>query len=226
MNLQVCIPYQKCPFGCPMCIASNPKHYTNLFKANQAAYLGGLGAAMSGHKYKDVVLTGDTDPTLNTDWLKQVTRFLTLLNFKYKVGIEIQTHNYSWKGLNGIIVNAFSVTTLKDAARIPSIRTRTDINRLVVLGTKELLRYFMENDVDLSEFKQLTLKALQHTASKVGTVDDYIDSVSCEEALLQQAAVKFKKLGLQVKIDLNCQDATGRYAIFREDGRLYNSWEE
>lgn len=179
---------------------------------------------MSHRKYQDVVLTGDTDPTLNIEWLKKVTRFLTL--FKYKVGVEIQTHNYLWKGLNGIAVNAFSITTLKDAARIPTIRTFTGLNRLVVLGTKELLQYFLENDVDLSEFQQLTLKALQHTASKVDAVDDYIDSVSCEETLLQQAAAKFEDLGLQVKIDLNCQDAEGRYAIFREDGKLYNSWEE
>lgn len=226
MNLQVCIPYQRCPFGCPMCIASNPKHYDNLFAANSAAYLGGLGAALSRQKYKDVVLTGDTDPTLNSEWLKKVTRFLTFLNFKYKVGVEIQTHNYAWKGMPGIIVNAFSITTLKDAARIPSIHTSTGLNRLVVLGTKELLRHFLENDVDLSEFQQLTLKALQHTASKVNAVDDYINSVSCEESLLQQAAAKFKDLGLQVKIDLNCQDSEGRYAIFREDGKLYHSWEE
>lgn len=224
MNLQVCIPFQKCPFGCPMCIASNPKNYTNLFKVNPAAYLGGLGLTMSNHKYKDVVLTGDTDPTLDPEWLKRVTRFLA--NFKYKVGVEIQTHNYTWKGMDGITVNAFSITTLKDAARIPSIHTTAGLNRLVVLGTKELLQYFLENNIDLSEFQQLTLKALQHTASKVDTVDDYIDSVSCEETLLQQAAAKFEELGLQVKIDLNCQDAEGRYAIFREDGKLYNSWEE
>lgn len=224
MNLQLCIPYQKCPFGCPMCIASNPKHYDNLFAANSAAYLGGLGATMLRRKYQDVVLTGDTDPTLNIEWLKRVARFLT--NFKYKVGVEIQTHNYFWKGMEGIAINGFSITTIKDAARIPSIRTFTGLNRLVVLGTKELLQYFLENNVDLSEFQQLTLKALQHTASKVGTVDEYIDSVSCEETLLQQAAKKFENLGLQVKVDLNCQDAEGRYAIFREDGKLYKSWEE
>ena len=224
MNLQVCIPYQKCPFGCPMCIASNPKHYDNLFATNSAAYLGGLGATMLRRKYQDVVLTGDTDPTLNPEWLKRVARFLT--NFKYKVGVEIQTHNYGWKGMDGITVNAFSITTLKDATRISSIRTTSGLNRLVVLGTKELLQYFLENNVDLSEFQQLTLKALQHTASKVDTVDDYIDSVSCEETLLRQAAARFEELGLQVKIDLNCQAAEGRYAIFREDGKLYNSWEE
>lgn len=224
MNLQLCIPFQKCPFGCPMCIASNPKHYNNLFAINTAAYLGSLGVAMLRRKYKDIILTGDTDPTLDIEWLKRVTRFLN--NFKYKVGIEIQTHNYFWKGMDGITVNAFSITTLSDATRIPSIHTTSGFNRLVVLGTKELLRYFLENDVDLSEFQQLTLKALQHTASKVDAVDDYIDSVSCEEALLRQAAAKFEGLGLQVKVDLNCQDAEGRYAIFREDGNLYKSWKE
>ena len=224
MNLQLCIPYQKCPFGCPMCIASNPKHYDNLFAANSAAYLGGLGATMLRRKYQDVVLTGDTDPTLNIEWLKRVARFLT--NFKYKVGVEIQTHNYFWKGMEGIAINAFSITTIKDAMRIPTIHTTTGLNRLVVLGTKELLQHFLENDVDLSEFRQLTFKALQYTASKVDAVDDYIDSVSCEESLLQQAAKKFEDLGFQVKVDLNCQDAEGRYTIFREDGKLYKSWEE
>ena len=179
---------------------------------------------MLRRKYQDVVLTGDTDPTLNPEWLRRVARFLT--NFKYKVGVEIQTHNYGWKGMDGITVNAFSITTLKDATCISSIHTTSGLNRLVVLGTKELLQYFLENNVDLSEFQQLTLKALQHTASKVDTVDDYIDSVSCEEMLLRQAAARFEELGLQVKIDLNCQDAEGRYAIFREDGKLYNSWEE
>ena len=179
---------------------------------------------MLRRKYKDIILTGDTDPTLDVEWLKRVTRFLA--NFRYRVGVEIQTHNYFWKGMDGIAVNAFSITTLKDATRIPTIHTATGLNRLVVLGTKELLQYFLEKDVDLSEFQQLTLKALQHTASKVDAVDDYIDSVSCEETLLQQAAKKFEDLGLQVKVDLNCQDAEGRYAIFREDGQLYHSWED
>lgn len=224
MNLQLCIPYQKCPFGCPMCIASNPKKYDNLFASNAVAYLNDLKAAMLCQKYKDIILTGDTDPTLDPEWLRRVAHFLA--DFKYKVGVEIQTHNYFWKGMDGIAVNAFSITTPKDAARIPSIHTTSGLNRLVVLGTKELLRHFLENDVDLSEFQQLTLKALQHTASKVSTVDEYIDSVSCEETLLRQAAAKFEKLGLQVKIDLNCQDAEGRYSIFREDGQLYHSWEE
>ena len=224
MNLQLCIPYQKCPFGCPMCIASNPKRYDNLFAKNAMEYIGKLGVEMCRRKYENVVLTGDTDPTLDNEWLFYVVPFF--VRHCYKVGVEIQTHNYFWKGLRGIDVNAFSITTMKDAARIPYIKTDHGMNRLVVLGTTELLRYFLKEDVDLSQFQQLTFKALQHTASNVSSVDEYIDGVKCDAGLLDKAAAKYRELGLQVKIDLNCQDAAGRYAIFREDGTTYNSWEE
>lgn len=224
MNLQLCIPYRPCPFGCPMCIASNPKKYDNLFGENAMAYIEKLDVAMCQQKYENVILTGDTDPTLDNKWLFYVIPFLVL--HCYKVGVEIQTHNYSWRGLRGIDINAFSITTLKDAARIPHIKTDHGMNRLVVLGTTELLEYFLNRDVDLSQFRQITFKALQHTASNVTSVDEYIDGAKCASSLLEEAAQKYEKLGLQVKIDLNCQDAEGRYAIFREDGKIYHSWEE
>jgi hypothetical protein len=207
-----------------MCIASAPKRYDNLFAKNPMEYIGKLGIAMCQRKYENVVLTGDTDPTLNHNWLFYVLPFL--LRHCYKVGIEIQTHNYGWRGLNGINANAFSITTLRDASRIPHIKTDYGMNRLVVLGTAELLELFLKEDIDLSQFRQLTFKALQHTASNVASVDQYIDGARCDSSLLDKAAEKYRELGLQVKIDLNCQDAAGRYAILREDGKVYDSWDQ
>lgn len=224
MNLQLCIPYQPCPFGCPMCIASNPKRYDNLFEEDRQQYIEKLAIAMCKQQYQNVVLTGDTDPTLNTGWLIDVVAFL--LRHTHKVGVEIQTHNYTWRGLNGINVNAFSITTLKDAARIPHIHTKYGINRLVVLGTQELLEHFLNKDIDLSAFQQITFKVLQLTASKVEDVDNYINDVKGDFKLLEQVAEKYSKLGFSVKLDWNCQDSFNRYAIFREDGKVYKTWDE
>lgn len=224
MNLQLCIPYRPCPKGCPMCIAVRPKKYENLFAKNHMEYIGKLSVVMCQQKYETVVLTGDTEPTLDDWWLNKVITFFVLHTYKPK--IEIQTHNYNWKGLRGIDVNAFSVTSLQDLTELPSIRTKYGINRLVVLGTKELMAYFLREDVDLSNFQQLTIKALQHTASQVAFIDDYIDKVKCDTAILDEVAEKYAALGLQVKVDLDCQNSINRYAIFREDGEFYKTWDE
>ena len=39
MNLQVCVPYQKCPFNCPMCIAKGRNTYPNLYELNYDDYM-------------------------------------------------------------------------------------------------------------------------------------------------------------------------------------------
>lgn len=237
-NIQLCMPYQPCPFGCEMCIATAPTKFDNLYASNPECYFRMLGAFLESPGYVNVVLTGDTEPTLNKKWLKEVADFLKLhrqpLGFsnssKPYRQVEIQTHNYAWHGMDGIDVNAFSITSVREARIIPTIRTDHGINRLVLLGTKDLMRHVLDTDIDVSAFAQVTIKALQYAPS-VGAaeVNHHIDEIRCDEELLEAVRAKFAELGLSVVLDLDCQDLGNtyhRYHVFREDGRMYESWDD
>lgn len=110
MNLQVVSPYRKCPFGCPMCIASTDYEYPyeDLYKRNEAEYIIQLRNALHGMSGK-VVITGDTEPTLFMDWVEKVIAHSELCGRK----TELQTKNYAVDidRLKGLDTLAYSITT-------------------------------------------------------------------------------------------------------------------
>ncbi|RLI46137.1 hypothetical protein DRO61_09620, partial [Candidatus Bathyarchaeota archaeon] len=101
MNIQICVPYQKCPFNCPMCVANGRKVFNNLYKENGELYLTKAFSKIVG-SFNDYVITGSTEPTLNKKWL---TEILKLLEFE---NVELQTKNYNLKGYNLKYLNTLS----------------------------------------------------------------------------------------------------------------------
>lgn len=229
MNLQVCIPYQKCPFNCPMCIAKDPHIFDNIYALDAFKYFNQLKKALTDNYYREIVLTGDTEPSLDLNWLDQVASAVKI--YAPKSNVEIQTHNYNWSGNENVDVNAFSVTTVKDALNISKIKTNFGINRLVVLGSKPLIDYLSNNDIDFSKFTQLTFKLMQPSNSKVDYIDKYINENLCSEddirALIKKLSNQNKLTSIfTLMIDKNCQVSYNRYKIFRENGSIYDSWED
>lgn len=226
MNLQLCVPYEKCPFKCPMCIAKNPHVFDNIYERNCFTYFFILKDVLEKNDYKSVVLTGDTEPSLNKKWVEEVADLVKIYSSKSKV--EIQTHNYNWKGSKNVDVNAFSVTTTTDIKNINKINTNFGINRLVILCDKNLYKYLLKNEknVDLNKFKQCTLKLMQPSNSKINEIDTYISKNKCGKSDTTNFIYLLNKYFDNVRLDTNCQDSLNRYEIFREDARVYSSWEE
>lgn len=221
MNLQVVSPYRKCPFACPMCIAATDYQYPyeDLYKSNEADYILQLRNALHGFS-GDVIITGDTEPTLFMDWVKKVIAHAELCGRK----TELQTKNYAVdvSELKGLGTLAYSITNMKEYLRIPNLKTIKGNNRLVILLTKDFDCLDVGN-FETYGFNQITFKCLQESddpktneyikANRIGNMDKIYQ-------IMNDLALR----GVSVRIDENCMEAEDRYRIFRTDGKIYDKW--
>lgn len=218
MNLQVCVPYEKCPFNCPMCIASNRKIYENLYDKCEELYFNRLKKQIENN-YDFYVITGQTEPTLNRKWLENTLKVLKGQK------VELQTKNYNLHNYNleGLSTLCYSITSVKDYIKAYSFRKIVGSNRLVILLTKDFDFLNIEN-FETFGFNQITFKVLQKTNDK--KVNTWIEKNEMKDFTKIYEIVNFYNgRNVSVRIDTNCQDSHGRYRIFREDGQLYYNWE-
>lgn len=223
MNMQVCVPYEECPFKCPMCIAKGRKTYKNLYKFHKDLYLEELGNKLDNLEIQDVVLTGGTDPSLNRKWLTYVSRYI---KDEFSIDVELQTKNYNLKhyDLSNIDVLSYSITSIKDYLKAWSFRKIDRTNRLVILLTKEFDFLTAEN-FDTMGFEQITFKVLQYGQATL--VNDWIEENEMQDfTKIYDIVNKFNGTKTSIRIDTSCQDSEERYYIFREDGKVYNGWGE
>ena len=222
MNLQVCVPYQKCPFNCPMCIAKGRNTYPNLYELNYDDYMQELTDTIKTLDIRDVVLTGATDPTLNRKWLTYIQEEIKIPC--PTVNIELQTKNYNLKGYNlsRIDVLSYSITDYKSYLKAWNFRKINKTNRLVILLTKEF-DHMKAEDFNPMGYEQITFKVLQRGADK--QVNDWIfKNEMTNFSEIYKIVDRFNGTKTSVRIDTSCQESENRYFVFREDGELYKDW--
>lgn len=222
MNLQVSMPYEPCPFKCPMCIASGRKRFPDMYSENREEYLNKLKALAESGKYKDFVITGASDPTLNIHWLGDVLE--TLKGYH----TELQTKNYSVKNydFHELSVLAYSITNSKEYLQAWSLRRLPNAkNRLIILLTNEF-NFLTVKNFSAMGFEQITFKVLQTTEDE--KTNKWIDANEMKDLSNIYAIVdKFNgNKKVSVRLDASCQDSHGRYEIFRADGKVYSRWED
>ena len=221
MNLQITIPYQKCPFKCPMCIASERPVFDNYYKENDNGYINAMLTAIEDYDVDNVVLTGNTEPTLDRHWFKRVTEEI---RNAYGTLIELQTKNYNLKGYNlsKIDVLAYSITNIKDYLKAWNFRKINGVNRLVTLLTKEF-DFLTADNFSAFGFDQITFKVLQYGADSVA--NEWVDKNKMTDlSNIYDIVERFNGADTSVRIDTSCQDSTDRYKVFREDGLVYDNW--
>lgn len=222
MNLQVCIPYQKCPFKCPMCIASERPVYNNYYKENQEMYIEDMLCAIEDVEAHDIILTGNTEPTLDRNWFRVVSE--TIKNEFPNMPIELQTKNYNLKGFNlsKIDVLAYSIIDTRDYLKAWSFRKIKRTNRLVILLTKEF-NFLTAKNFNAFGFDQITFKVLQYGVSEKN--NKWVDENKMEDlSNIYDIVDRFNGSETSVRIDTDCQESENRYRIFREDGNVYKEW--
>lgn len=235
MNLQLCSPYRKCPFNCPMCIAATDdgeiNNVFNLYENNRAEYFYKLAKAIQG---KDtVVITGDTEPTLFPEWISNVLKFFQIIGYEGK--IELQTKNYclsyfchEWYNLDLDLI-AYSATCAKDLQKIFSLNLAKESYcrvRLVVLLTEETIDCLYKTPVkELTKFAEITFKVLQ-TPEREAEANYVKEHNSYDKQKLNAIIefIQFHSSKCSIRIDENCMDATDRYEIMRIDGKMYKTW--
>ena len=222
MNLQVCIPYKKCPFNCPMCIATGRKKFDDLYYNNKNEYLRVLKEKVI--EYKDIILTGDTDPTLDREWLEDVIS--AIREIAPTKNIELQTRNYNLKSYNldGLSTVNYSITCLSDYLKAWNFRNIEGVNRLVILLTDEF-EIFDTSTFNPMGFDQITFKVLQESADE--GVNKYITRHKLKNIdKIYKIMNKYNGTDISVRVDENCQASENRYRIFRSDGKIYKNWSD
>jgi len=221
MNLQVSMPYEVCPFKCPMCVANGRKTFDNIYKSHKEMYLRKLASIKAEEYYSDYVITGASDPTLNSHWLKDVLRVLK------DVPTELQTKNYNINpdSLPNLNVLAYSITNSKEylgAWDYPKLTF--GINRIVVLLTKDL-DFLTPINFNSMGYDQVTFKVLQPTADE--KTNKWIKKNRMTNLKnIYKIVDKFNGDEVSVRLDSSCQDSHGRYQIFRANGTIYDRWDE
>jgi hypothetical protein len=221
MNLQITVPYETCPFKCPFCIANNPKVvsiFPNEYDLHYQEYMNNLSNALLENEIKTVIITGDTEPTLNMAWIWEVTR---LIKQEFpEIKIEVQTRNYNEKALHKlnslpIDVIALSVFQNQQVEQIRSIRLYGTVKRLVVVVNKDF-----NTDISYEGFNQVTFKQIQCGENE--EINAWIRPRMVEFKLNENVMAENPQIGFMY--DENCMDNKNRYLIFREDGQTYDSW--
>ena len=194
----------------------------NNYKKNRTEYLVELRRLSKTGNYRDFIITGAADPTLNSIWLEDV------LDRLRDVHTELQTKNYNINPNNftGVDVLAYSITNSKEylsAFRYPRLIGGT--NRLVILLTKEM-SFLTPTNFEAMDFDQITFKVLQETADE--KTNKWIEENKMEDLTNIYAIVdKFNgRQDVSVRLDSSCQDSHGRYEIYRADGKIYKTWDE
>lgn len=231
-NLQICLPYQSCAFCCKMCVARGHKHYyrfMNLYAEDPQNYKEKLISVICAAKPKidNLIITGECDPTQNAQFVRDV---ISWVNNRYPV--EITTHNQHFdRILGGIHVDtiSLSVTNVKEylsAWHCSKSPEMADNYRLVILLTKEF-NFLNAGNFSPMGFNQITFKILQYGEDE--QTNKWIEANRMDEAHLDQIREIVQQFNTDgrysVRLDTNCQEANGRYKIFRSDGKVYPSWE-
>ena len=240
MNLQVSVPYQKCVYSCPCCIARGHKHqntFDNLYKTDKRKWSAKLRDAIYDGEYAGIVLTGECDPTQDMAYCEDVISIIDNYIPEVPPTVEFTTHNqkaastllasYWGKKVDVVTLSITNVREYLNAWRFP-IRNAffSPIYRMVILLTEEF-EFLNVNNFNTMGFDQITFKTLQH-GEDTG-VNAWIDSNKMSEEGLYEIRKIVDKYNshetCSVRLDTSCQDATNRYEIFRSDGNVYDSWE-
>lgn len=223
MNLQITVPYQTCPFKCPFCIANNPNvqsKFSDVYTMNKNQYFKNLLKVIFEEKITTVVLTGDTEPTLNMVWVYEVSNFIKAIN--PNVQIEIQTKNFSINtlrelALTPIDVIALSIDKCSQLDKVNQIALNGKLKRATVVLNSE----FVPNQSDFSGFDQITFKAIQKGDNP--EINQWIDEHQFTE-YGELATIMMKYPNVSFFYDENCMITDNRYLIFRSDGMTYKTW--
>jgi adenine C2-methylase RlmN of 23S rRNA A2503 and tRNA A37 len=223
MNLQITVPYQTCPFKCPFCIANNPKVqsiFSDVYTLNKNQYFKNLLKAVFDNDITTIVITGDTEPTLNMLWFNEVASFIKAIAPQVK--IELQTKNFNLNtlrevALSPIDVIALSIDKNSQLEKLSEIHLNGKLKRATVVLNSE----FEPSQANFYGFDQVTFKEIQKGENE--EINKWIDEHRFNK-LDKLAELVSKYPNASFFYDKNCMVAENRYLIFRSDGMIYTNW--
>lgn len=229
-SLQVVTPHIKCIFDCPFCISKGHKHnnaFVNNYLLNYNLWKNNLiNVIKNNNDLKYIVITGTNEPMQSKDYVNDVIDIVRSVNSN--IQIEIQTHYYKEDEIyNKLDVVAYSISNINLLDKIKPIGK---IQRYVLIMTDSFNNYDLNSILKLipSSVKQITFKKLIDSNGVNEEVDNYILNHSIDSNTLEKLKedINNYKGDKSIRLDLDCMNSCNRYKIFREDGNLYDDWEE
>ncbi|MBQ6282825.1 MAG: hypothetical protein IJK66_04775 [Bacilli bacterium] len=230
MSLQVVTPHIKCIFDCPFCISKGHIHnnkFINNYLLNYNLWENNLiNVIKNNNDLKYIVITGTNEPMQSKDYVNDVIDIIRKVNSN--IQIEIQTHYYKEDDIyNKLDVVAYSVSNVNLLDKIKPIG---NIQRYVIIMTDSFNGYDLDSILKLipRSVKQITFKKLIDSNGVNEEMDKYILNHSIDNNTLKKLKEDIDKYNgnLSIRLDLDCMNSINRYKIFREDGNLYDNWEE
>ena len=229
-SLQVVTPHLECIYNCPFCIAETHKHdnmFVNNYLEDYDYWKNNLIKVIRDNlDLGYVVITGTNEPMQSMDCVKDIINIIR--ENRSNIQIEIQTHYYKENEIYNLLdVVAYSIPYYH---LIKSIKPCGKINRYVILLTDTYNDYSLNDILSIipKNVQQITFKTLHDSKGINKDVDLYILNHKIDKLKLEKLRKDILNYDgdLSIRLDENCMDAADRYKIFREDGCLYDNWEQ
>lgn len=231
MNIQISAPYQPCAYHCPFCVARGHKHgykFDDLYSTDEQRYFKKLSDFLIEYSKKidgdpTVIITGECDPSQNMRWATKVANLCHDLGCK----VEFQTHNLSLKESDiprAIDVLSYSITNAREyLSAWRYVKPKWCVNRMVMI-LRDGFEFLNKDNFSPMGFNQITFKALNHGEDEA--INKWIDE-HAPTSIDNFYDIMESRNGstLSIRVDTTCQQAEGRYYVFRTDGYVYDSWE-
>ena len=228
-SLQVLTPHKKCMFNCPFCISKSHKHnnkFSNNYESDYSFWESNIKRVLLENKdLKSVVITGTNEPMQDKDCVKQIIRIVR--KYRSDIQLELQTRFFSYDEIyKSLDVVSYSIS---DKDHLDKIIPGGKISRFVILLTKSFNEMTLFDIIDKvpNKITQITFKKLINSNGINKKIDNWIDNntlnIKTNHQLLKD--INNYNGNLSIKYDYDCMDSKNRYAIFREDGNLYESWD-
>jgi organic radical activating enzyme len=229
-SLQVVTPHMECLFNCPFCIAKAHNHENNFIdyyhKKKELWQKNFINVLKENPDLGYVVITGTNEPMQSPECVLDIIN----LTRKYRpdIKIEIQTRWYIENDLyNKLDVVCYSISNY---FYLDKIKPMGKISRYVFILTDSFNNKTLQDILDIipKEVTQLTFKTLQNSITNDTPIDEWINKHRIDPETLNnlEKVIKTYQGDLSIRLDKDCMTADNRYKVFREDGDIYNDWDE
>lgn len=229
-SLQIVTPHMECIYNCPFCISkAHPytSHFEDTYHENFSLWKNSLIQVLQENDdLKYVVITGTNEPMQTPECVNDIIDVIR--EYRPDISIEIQTRWYQesdlYKKLN---TTCYSIS---NAYYLDKIKPVGNNMRYVIILTDSFNGLRLDDYLKLipKEVNQLTFKTLQNSLDHNTEIDDWIDHHRVDPetlAKLDEDVMNYHG-DISIRMDKTCMDATDRYKVFREDGMVYNNWDE
>ena len=209
-------PFIVCPYECKFCCAKDNKTNQNIQLTPD--YWETLENSLVLGEYRNIMLTGDTEPTLFPKWLSHITHLAN----RHGIITELRTHNYNYHPVDVQFSQVwYSITDVKDLIRLPEL-----YNKGKQFANEVNFAFLINKD-----FKAIDIiKARQILPGSKLTIRYLLDDCG-NEAVAQWVRfnrIEFNPNEEETLASYNIyikRNYLTKYNIIRQDGKIYYEWQ-